>query len=363
MSQEIESLARACLSRIQDPHTGTDLIASGAVRGVGVDGARVSVDIQLGYPARTWRETLAAEVTQALQALPQIEAAAVSVGFRVFSHHVQKELSPLREVKNVIAVASGKGGVGKSTTAVNLALALQAEGAKVGVLDADVYGPSLPLLTATSGKPESPDGQNFLPKRNHGLQIMSIGYLIEDDTPVIWRGPMVTQALMQLATNTLWEDLDYLVIDFPPGTGDIALTLAQRIPMTGAVIVTTPQDVALIDARKALRMFEKVEVPLLGIVENMSTHVCTNCGHEEHIFGSGGGERMAQQYGVALLGSLPLDIRVRQESDAGTPIVAAEPASDLAGRYRLIARNAAGRLSQQAKNKAIQFPKIVIQSS
>lgn len=363
MSQEIEGLARAALSRIQDPHTGADLVASGAVRGVGVDGARVSVDIQLGYPAQSWRETLAAEVKRVLEAEPAIEAAAVSVGFRVFSHQVQKELSPLREVRNVIAVASGKGGVGKSTTAVNLALALVAEGAKVGVLDADVYGPSLPLLTATSGKPESPDGQNFLPKRNHGLQVMSIGYMIEDDTPVIWRGPMVTQALMQLATNTLWEDLDYLVIDFPPGTGDIALTLAQRIPMTGAVIVTTPQDVALIDARKALRMFEKVEVPLLGIVENMSTHVCTNCGHEEHIFGSGGGERMAQQYGVALLGSLPLDIRVRRESDAGTPIVVAEPDSDLAARYRQIARNAAGRLSLQAKNKAIQFPKIVIQSS
>lgn len=363
MSQEIENLARAVLSRIQDPHTGADLVASGAVRGVGVDGARVSVDLVLGYPAQSWRETLAAEVKQALETESAIAAAAVSVACRVHAHQVQKELSPLREVKNVIAVASGKGGVGKSTTAVNLALALVAEGAKVGVLDADVYGPSLPLLTATSGKPESPDGQNFLPKRNHGLQVMSIGYMIEDDTPVIWRGPMVTQALMQLATNTLWDDLDYLVIDFPPGTGDIALTLAQRIPMTGAVIVTTPQDVALIDARKALRMFEKVEVPLLGIVENMATHVCTNCGHEEAIFGAGGGERMAQQYGVPLLGALPLDIRVRRDSDAGTPIVVAAPESDLAARYRQIARNAAGRLSLQAKNKAITFPKIVIQNS
>ena len=363
MPQEIETLARACLSRIQDPHTGADLVASGAVRGIGVDGARVSVDIQLGYPARTWRDTLAAEVKHALEAEPAIEAAAVSVSSRVFAHQVQKEATPLRGVKNVIAVASGKGGVGKSTTAVNLALALVAEGAKVGVLDADVYGPSLPLLTGTSGKPESPDGQNFLPKRNHGLQVMSIGYMIEEDTPVIWRGPMVTQALMQLAGNTLWEDLDYLVIDFPPGTGDIALTLAQRVPMSGAVIVTTPQDVALIDARKALKMFEKVEVPLLGVVENMSTHVCSNCGHEEHIFGNGGGARMAQQYDVALLGSLPLDIRVRADSDAGTPIVVADPDSDIAARYREIARNVAGRLSLQAKNKAIGFPKIVIQST
>lgn len=363
MTQVSEALVRQALSGVSDPHSGSDLVSSGALRAVGIDGGRVSVDVQLGYPAAGWQAALAAQIEQVLKALPGVEAVAATVSYRVFAHQVQKELSPLPGVRNIIAVASGKGGVGKSTTAVNLALALQAEGAQVGVLDADVYGPSLPLLTGTSGKPDSPDGQNFNPKRNHGLQIMSIGYMIEDDTPVIWRGPMVTQALMQLATNTLWQDLDYLVIDFPPGTGDIALTLAQRIPMSAAVIVTTPQDIALIDAKKALKMFEKVEVPVLGIIENMSTHICSKCGHEEPIFGAGGGERMAQQYGRPLLGSLPLDIRIRSESDAGTPVVTAQPQSDLALRYREIARNVAARLSLQARNKAIQFPKIVIQNT
>ncbi|UXI69547.1 iron-sulfur cluster carrier protein ApbC [Tahibacter amnicola] len=363
MSQELESAVRQRLSQIIDPHTGSDLVASGAVRAIGVDGRKVLVDIQLGYPALSWQAELARQVKQAVEGDDLAEAAAVNVACRVHAHQVQKDMSPLPGVKNIVAIASGKGGVGKSTTAVNLALALKAEGASVGVLDADVYGPSLPMLTGTGGKPESPDGQNFLPKRNHGLQVMSIGYMIEEDTPVIWRGPMVTQALMQLATNTLWEDLDYLVIDFPPGTGDIALTLAQRIPMSAAVIVTTPQDIALIDARKALKMFQKVEVPVLGIVENMATHVCSNCGHEEAIFGAGGGERMAGQYGVPLLGSLPLDIRIRSEADAGSPTVVAAPDSPIAARYREIARRVAGRLSLQARNKAIQFPKIVIQNS
>jgi ATP-binding protein involved in chromosome partitioning len=363
MTQVTEALVRQALAAVQDPHTGNDIVASGAVRAVGIDGARVSVDVQLAYPAAGWQNALAAQIKDVLQALPEVESAVATVSFRIYAHQVQKDLSPLPGVRNIVAVASGKGGVGKSTTAVNLALALVAEGARVGVLDADVYGPSLPMLTATSGKPDSPDGQNFNPKRNHGLQIMSIGYMIEEDTPVIWRGPMVTQALMQLATNTLWDELDYLVIDFPPGTGDIALTLAQRIPMSAAVIVTTPQDIALLDARKALKMFEKVEVPVLGIVENMATHVCSNCGHEEPIFGQGGGERMAQQYGVPLLGSLPLDMRIRSEADAGTPSVAAAPQSDIGLRYRDIARRLAARLSLQARNKAIQFPKIVIQNT
>jgi ATP-binding protein involved in chromosome partitioning len=363
MSQVNEARVRQALAAVQDPHTGSDIVSGGALRAVGIDGARVSVDVQLAYPAAGWQAALAAEVEGVLKALPEVESAVATVSFRVYAHQVQKELSPLPGVRNIVAVASGKGGVGKSTTAVNLALALRAEGASVGVLDADVYGPSLPLLTGTSGKPDSPDGQNFNPKRNHGLQIMSIGYMIEDDTPVIWRGPMVTQALMQLATNTLWEDLDYLIIDFPPGTGDIALTLAQRIPMSAAVIVTTPQDIALLDAKKALKMFEKVEVPVLGIIENMSTHVCSNCGHEEPIFGAGGGERMAQLYGKPLLGSLPLDIRIRSDADAGTPSVAANPQSELAQRYRHIARSLAAKLSLQARNKTIQFPKIVIQNT
>ncbi len=363
MTQVTEALVRQALAAVRDPHTDSDIVSSGAVRAVGIAGSRVSVDVQLSYPAAGWQGELAAQIQRVLEALPEVEAAVATVSFRVYAHQVQKDLSPLPGVRNIVAVASGKGGVGKSTTAVNLALALSAEGARVGVLDADVYGPSLPLLTGTSGKPESPDGQNFTPKRNHDLQIMSIGYMIEEDTPVIWRGPMVTQALMQLATNTLWDELDYLIIDFPPGTGDIALTLAQRIPMSAAVIVTTPQDIALIDAKKALKMFGKVEVPVLGIIENMSTHVCSHCGHEEPIFGHGGGERMAQQYGVPLLGSLPLDMRIRSEADAGTPSVIAAPQSDIALRYREIARRVAAKLSLQARNKAIQFPKIVIQNT
>jgi ATP-binding protein involved in chromosome partitioning len=363
MTQVTEALVRQALAAVQDPYTDSDIVSSGAVRAVGIAGSRVSVDVQLSYPAAGWQGELAAQIQRVLEALPEVEAAVATVSFRVYAHQVQKDLSPLPGVRNIVAVASGKGGVGKSTTAVNLALALSAEGARVGVLDADVYGPSLPLLTGTSGKPDSPDGQNFNPKRNHGLQIMSIGYMIEEDTPVIWRGPMVTQALMQLATNTLWDELDYLIIDFPPGTGDIALTLAQRIPMSAAVIVTTPQDIALIDAKKALKMFGKVEVPVLGIIENMATHVCSHCGHEEPIFGQGGGERMAQQYGVPLLGSLPLDMRIRSEADAGTPSVIAAPQSDIALRYREIARRVAAKLSLQARNKAIQFPKIVIQNT
>jgi ATP-binding protein involved in chromosome partitioning len=281
----------------------------------------------------------------------------------VHAHKVQGQLAPLPGVRNIIAVASGKGGVGKSTGAANLALALAAEGATVGVLDADIYGPSQPRMLGIEGKPESPDGKSIVPKVAHGLQAMSIGLLVGEDTPMIWRGPMVTQALMQLLTDTRWQDLDYLVIDLPPGTGDIQLTLSQKVPVSGAVIVTTPQDIALLDARKALKMFEKVEVPVLGIVENMATHICTNCGHEEHVFGEGGGQRKAEQYGVPLLGSLPLDIRIREQADGGIPSVAAMPDSDIAARYRAIARNTAARLSLQARNKSIGFPKIVVQNT
>jgi ATP-binding protein involved in chromosome partitioning len=269
----------------------------------------------------------------------------------------------LPEVRNIIAVASGKGGVGKSTTAVNLALALQAEGATVGVLDADIYGPSIPKMLGLTGRPDSPDGKSIEPKWNHGLQAMSIGLLVGEDTPMIWRGPMVTQALQQLLNDTRWQGLDYLVIDLPPGTGDIQLTLSQRVPVSGAVIVTTPQDIATLDARKALQMFAKVEVPVLGIVENMAVHLCSNCGHAEHVFGAGGGERMAAQYDVPLLGSLPLDIRIREQADSGLPTVAADPGSPLSLAYRDIARRTAARLSLQARNKAIAFPNIVIQNT
>ncbi len=363
MSSVSQEKVRQLLDTVIDPHTEQSLLASGAVRGVGVDGDKVTVDILLGYPAATWKDTLAAQIQTILLADPAISAATVSVACRVFAHKVQKDLTPLPNVKNIIAVASGKGGVGKSTTAVNLALALQAEGANVGVLDADIYGPSVPRMLGLSGKPDSKDGRLIEPKRNHGLQVMSIGFLIEEDTPMIWRGPMVTQALQQLLNDTQWVELDYLVIDLPPGTGDIQLTLCQRVPVSGAMIVTTPQDIALLDARKGLRMFEKVEVPVLGIVENMSTHICSQCGHEEHIFGAGGGAAMAAQYHVPLLGSLPLDIRIREQADSGTPTMVAAPQSNLAAAYRSIARNTAARLSLNARNKSIQFPNIVIQNT
>ncbi|WP_295362792.1 iron-sulfur cluster carrier protein ApbC [Arenimonas sp.] len=356
-----EADVRAALDGVVDPHAGRGLVALGCVRGIGLDGADIAVDIVLGYPARGWHEALAATVRERLSALPGAGRVTVSVASRVQAHKVQKDLTPLPNVRNIIAVASGKGGVGKSTTAVNLALALQAEGATVGVLDADIYGPSIPKMLGLQGRPDSPDGKTIEPKRNHGLQAMSIGLLVDEDTPMIWRGPMVTQALQQLLGDTRWEGLDYLVIDLPPGTGDIQLTLSQRIPVSGAVIVTTPQDIATLDARKALQMFNKVEVPVLGIVENMAVHVCSNCGHAEHVFGAGGGERMAARYGVPLLGSLPLDIRIREQADSGAPTVAADPDSALSLAYRDIARRAAAQLSLQARNRSL--PNIVISNT
>lgn len=345
----------------QEPHLGTDLVSAGCVRDIGIDGPDVAVTVELGFPAAGYVEQLAGSVRQLLAKLPGVGKVSVQVEWTVLSHAVQRNLSPLAGVKNIIAVASGKGGVGKSTVAVNLALALAAEGAQVGILDADIYGPSQPRMLGLSGRPSSKDGKHIEPMVGHGIQCMSIGFLIDDETPMVWRGPMATQALSQLIGDTEWQALDYLIVDMPPGTGDIQLTLAQRVPVSGAVIVTTPQEIALLDARKGLRMFQKVEVNILGVVENMSTHVCSNCGHEEHIFGTGGGERMAEQYGVPFLGSLPLDLRIREETDNGRPTVIAEPDSTIAQRYREIARRTAAQLALAGKDYAGAFPKIVIE--
>jgi ATP-binding protein involved in chromosome partitioning len=283
---------------------------------------------------------------------------------RIAAHSVQRGLTPLPKIANVVAVASGKGGVGKSTVAVNLALAWAAQGARVGVLDADIYGPSQPLMLGLGGqKPTSPDGKKIRPLSRHGVVAMSIGFLVDVEQPMIWRGPMVTSALNQLLTDTEWGELDYLVIDMPPGTGDIQLTLAQKVPVAGAVIVTTPQDIALADARKGLRMFEKVNVPVLGIAENMSVHVCSQCGHAEHIFGSGGGARMAEQYGVRLLGSLPLDASIRDEADNGRPTVVAAPDTPRGQAFRDLARATAGELASRARDRSALFPKIVIENT
>lgn len=363
MTRITEALVRDIVGKLVDPNTGISLGESKVIRAVGVDGARVSVDLRLGYPAAGWKDSLAEEVRTRLHSEEGVESASVSVSSRVLAHQVQGKLSPMDGVKNIIAVASGKGGVGKSTVAVNLALALQAEGASVGIMDADIYGPSQMRMLGVQGKPDSPDGRSIIPRQAHGLQMMSIGLLVEEDTAMIWRGPMVTQALMQLLNETRWQELDYLIVDLPPGTGDIHLTLCQRVPVSGAVIVTTPQDIALLDAKKALKMFAKVEVPVLGIIENMATHVCSQCGHEEHIFGSGGGARMAEQYEVPLLGSLPLDIRIREQTDSGSPSVVAMPDSDIALRYRDIARRASGLLSTRARNKSLGFPEIVVQNT
>ena len=357
-----DAAIREALGQLHDPHTEAPL-ATDVVRAIGVDGGKVAVRLQLPYAAGSWHAELAARAEAAVKAVPGVESVLVEVASRVVAHRVQKDLTPLPGVKNIIAVASGKGGVGKSTTAVNLALALAAEGARVGVLDADIHGPSIPMMLGLQGKPESPDGTAISPKLAHGLQAMSIGLFLGEDQPAIWRGPMTTQYLQQLLTTTLWDDLDYLVIDLPPGTGDIQLTLSQRVPVSGAVIVTTPQDIALLDAKKALKMFEKVEVPVLGIIENMALHCCSQCGHIEHIFGSGGGQEMSDRYGVPLLGSLPLDIRIREQADRGEPTVVAEPSGAIASAYRLIARKTAARLSTQAKNKQIGFPSIVIQNT
>jgi ATP-binding protein involved in chromosome partitioning len=346
-----------------DPNTHKDFVSSKTIRNIQISGNDVSLEVMLGYPAQSQTAIISQIVTDALKTIAGIGRINVSVNFKIVSHSVQRGVKLIPNVKNIIAVASGKGGVGKSTTAVNLALALVAEGAKVGMLDADIYGPSQPTMLGVQGRPESRDGKSLEPMEAHGLQIMSIGFLIDAETPMVWRGPMVTQALEQLLNDTRWRDLDYLVVDLPPGTGDIQLTLAQRVPVTGAVIVTTPQDIALIDARKGFKMFEKVGIPILGIVENMSIHICSKCGHEEHIFGEGGGEKMSSDYEVEFLGALPLDIRIRQEADAGAPTVVTAPDSRISEIYKQIARRVAVKVAEQAQDHSSAFPKIVIQNT
>jgi ATP-binding protein involved in chromosome partitioning len=358
-----EILIQSTLKLCVDPNTGKDFISSKSVKNIQIQGNHISLDIILGYPANSVFNDIKTLVTNTLQTLDGVDKVTVNIGSRIVSHKVQQGVNLLPNVKNVIAVASGKGGVGKSTTSVNLALALAAEGATVGLLDADIYGPSQPQMLGLSGRPDSIDGKSIEPMEAYGIQAMSIGFLVDTDTPMVWRGPMVTGALEQLLRDTKWRDLDYLVIDLPPGTGDIQLTLAQKIPVTGAIIVTTPQDIALLDARKGLKMFEKVGIPILGIVENMSTHICSNCGHEEHIFGAGGGASMCKDYNVDLLGSLPLDIKIRQQADNGKPTVVAEPDSTIATIYKSIARQSAIKIANAGLDHSSKFPNIVIQNT
>jgi len=358
-----EADVQGSLRALIDPNTGRDFASAKVVRNLQIDGPNVLVDLQLSYPAKSQYEALKKLVQGALTALPGVGKVNVTIGHKIASHAVQRGVKLIPGVKNIIAVASGKGGVGKSTTAVNLALALAAEGAQVGVLDADIYGPSQPMMLGITGRPESKDGKTLEPMEAWGVQAMSIGFLIEADTPMVWRGPMVTQALEQLLKDTNWRDIDYLIVDMPPGTGDIQLTLAQKVPVTGAVIITTPQDIALIDARKGLKMFEKVGVPIVGVVENMSIHVCSNCGHAEAIFGQGGAERMCKDYNVPFLGGLPLDIRIREQADSGRPTVVADPDGKTAAIYKEIARKTAIFVAQRAEDFSAKFPNIVIQNT
>ncbi|WP_343639430.1 iron-sulfur cluster carrier protein ApbC [Roseateles sp.] len=360
MSQISEVQLLQALQQVVDPNTGRDFVSTKQLRHLKLDGDAVSFEVEVGYPAASQIDALRAALVAAARTVPGVANVSVGIVSKIVAHAVQRGVQLLPGVKNIIAVASGKGGVGKSTTAANLALALSAEGATVGLLDADIYGPSIPLMLGVHGRPESTDGQTMEPLVSYGLQLMSIGFLVEDDQAMVWRGPMATQALEQLLRQTRWRDLDYLVIDMPPGTGDIQLTLSQRVPVSGSVIVTTPQDIALIDAKKGLKMFEKVGVPILGIVENMAIHICGNCGHAEHIFGSGGGQRMADQYGQELLGSLPLALSIREQADSGKPTVVAEPDGPHAQAYKQIARKVAVKLAGQAKDYSSKFPTITV---
>ncbi len=351
------------LKSFVDPNTATDLVSAKSVKNIAVEGNDVSIKIELGYPAKSYLPELKTNLEQKLATLPGIGKITLDIGIHIVAHSVQKTLKPLSGVKNIIAVASGKGGVGKSTTSVNLALALATEGAQVGILDADIFGPSIPTMLGLSGQPDVVNANFMIPKISFGIQTMSIGYLVDPDQAMIWRGPMVTGALQQLLSQTQWTNLDYLIIDLPPGTGDIQLTLAQQIPVSGAVVVTTPQDIALIDAQRGISMFEKVNVPILGLVENMSIHICSQCGHEEAIFGQGGGLAIAEKNNVELLGSLPLDINIREKADSGRPTVASDPDSRPAEMYKAIARKMAAKLAMRARDYSNKFPNIVIQNT
>ena len=348
------------LAAVVDPNTGKDFVSTKALKNLQVVEDDVSFDIELGYPAKSQLPALRKALVAAAKGVPGVGNVSVNIATKVSAHAVQRGVQLMPNVKNIVAVASGKGGVGKSTTAVNLALALAAEGAKVGLLDADIYGPSQPMMMGIDRRPESDDGQTMEPLENYGIQVMSIGFLINQDEAMIWRGPMATQALEQLLRQTNWSDLDYLIVDLPPGTGDIQLTLSQRVPMTGAVIVTTPQDIALIDAKKAVTMFEKVGVPILGIVENMAVHVCSQCGHAEHIFGEGGGKRYAAERGIDYLGALPLDMQIRLNADSGKPTVVADPDGKVAGIYQAVARQVAVKIATKAKDFSSKFPTISV---
>ncbi|MBI1835080.1 MAG: iron-sulfur cluster carrier protein ApbC [Burkholderiales bacterium] len=361
-NEQIEQI-RTALTQVIDPNTQKDLVTSKTIKQIQVSQGTASLHVELGYPAQSQFGLIADLVRQALTGFNGIERAEVQVTSKVIAHTVQRGIKLMPNVKNIIAVASGKGGVGKSTTAVNLALALAAEGAAVGLLDADIYGPSQPMMMGITGKPESADGKTMEPMENYGVQVSSIGFMIDPDSPMVWRGPMVTQALQQLLELTNWRDLDYLIVDMPPGTGDIQLTLSQKVPVTGAVMVTTPQDIALLDARKGLKMFEKVGIPILGIVENMSTHVCSNCGHHEAIFGAGGGEKMCAEYGVDFLGGLPLTMAIREQADSGKPTVVADPDGEVARIYKTIARKVAIKVAEKAKDMSSKFPTITVQNT
>ena len=360
MTAPTESALLDALKTVIDPNTGRDLVSGKQLRNLQVEGGDVAFDVELGYPAKSQMPALRSALIAAARSVPGVGNVSVQMSSKVVAHAAQRGVQLLPKVKNIVAIASGKGGVGKSTTTVNLALALAAEGASVGILDADIYGPSQPMMMGIEGRPESSDGKTMEPMENYGVQVMSIGFLIDADNPMIWRGPMVTQALEQLLRQTNWRELDYLIVDMPPGTGDIQLTLCQKVPLTGAVIVTTPQDIALLDAKKGLKMFEKVGVPILGLVENMSIYVCPSCGHSEHIFGADGGKKMAAEYKVDYLGALPLNLSIREQADGGRPSVVADPDGDIAGIYKAVARQVAVKIAQRAKDFSSKFPTISI---